>query len=140
MKYIIKKIYSDGYERIALVKGNVGDINLSVHFFEYDEYLEPDEESKKKKIGDLLEGDLFIGLVTYTQKVDKELFHCQEILNSPHIEAIVEVSKIVDEYAVYAVSSILETEILIEFESVVDYKVGDKISVIGSLEIVDNDK
>ena len=32
MKYIIKKIYSDGYERIALVKGNVGDINLSVHF------------------------------------------------------------------------------------------------------------
>ncbi len=76
----------------------------------------------------------------FEESFRKELFHCQEILNSPHIEAIVEVSKIVDEYAVYAVSSISETEILIEFESVVDYQVGDKIFVIGSLEIVDNDK
>lgn len=139
MKYIIKKIHSDGYERVAVVKSTVGDINLSVHFFEYDEYLEPDEESQKKKIGDLLEGNVSIGLVTYTQKVDKELFHCQEIPNSPHIEAVVEVSKVVDEYAMYALSSIMETEILVEFESVVDYKVGDKISVIGSLEIADND-
>ena len=77
MKYIIKKIHSDGYERVAVVKSTVGDINLSVHFFEYDEYLEPDAESQKKKIGDLLEGNVSIGLVTYTQKADKELFHCQ---------------------------------------------------------------
>ena len=138
-KYIIKTIHSDGYERFAVVKELEHDVNLVVHFWEYDEYLETGEESKKKKIGDLLEGNLSIGLVTNSQKVDEELFYYQEIQNSSHIEAIVEVIQIVDEYAVYALSSILDKKILIEFESAVDYKVGDKISIIGSLEMADKD-
>ena len=129
-----KHVYFMNYD---IVSADI--LNSPFTNIEYDEYLEPDEESQKKKIGDLLEGNVSIGLVTYTQKADKELFHCQEIPNSPHIEAVVEVSKVVDEYAVYALSSIMETEILVEFETVIDYQVGDKISVIGSLEIADND-
>ena len=74
-----------------------------------------------------------IDLVTISQKVNKELFHRQEIKSSPHIEAIVEVTQIIDEYSLYAISSIINDNVLIEFESVVDYKVGDRIFVIGSL-------
>jgi len=137
MKYMIKRIHSDGYERVAMVKGAIGSTNLSVHFLEYDEYLESDGESKKKKVGDWLEGELFIGLVTNTKKVDKELVYYQEIQNSPHIEAIVEVSEVIDEYSVYALSTILDMKILIEFEVVTNYKVGDRIFVVGSLEMVE---
>ena len=135
-KYIIKDIHSDGYERFVLVKEMEHGANLVVHFFEYDEYLENDKESKKK-IGDLLEGDLSIKLVANSQKEDKELFHRQDIQNSSHIEAIVEVSQLVDEYSVYAISSILDDRLRIEFENAVDYKVGDKIFVVGSLEMTD---
>lgn len=52
-----------------------------------------------------------------------------------HIEAVVEVVKVVDEYSLYAHSSILEDCILIEFECEMDYKVGDRVFISGSLEI-----
>ena len=36
---------------------------LIVHFLEYDEYIESSVESKKRRIGDILEGEIAIGLV-----------------------------------------------------------------------------
>lgn len=136
-KYIINNIFSDGYERYATVERMQDEANLVVHFLEFDEYLEFDKMSKKRKRGDLFEGDLSIELVTYSKKTDRKLNHHQGILNSSHIEAVVKIIRIVDEYSVYALSSIVDDKILIEFESAVNYKVGDKILVIGSLEIVE---
>ena len=134
-EYVIKEIYTDGYERFATIEGIEHDVKLNVNFYQYDEYLENGEESRKKKRDDILRGYLSIDLVTICQKVNKELFHRQEIKKSPHIEAIVEVAQIIDEYSLYAISSIINDTVLIEFESVVDYKVGDRVFVIGSLKL-----
>jgi len=134
-KYVINEIHSDGYERFAIIEEIGQDVKLNLHFLEYDEYLENSEESRKRKNGDILEGDISIELVTFSQKVDKDLSHHQIIQKSPHIEAIVEVVQIIDEYSIYALSSILDDNILIEFESAVDYKVGERILIIGSLEM-----
>ena len=134
-KYIINEIFSDGYERIAIIKEVGKDVKINVHFLEYDEYLENGEESQKKKKGDILEGDISIELVTFSQKVDEELIYHQGIQKSPHIEAIIEVAQIIDEYSVYALSSILDDKVLIEFENAVSYEVGERVLVVGSLEL-----
>lgn len=44
-------------------------------------------------------------------------------------------AQIIDEYSLYAITSIINDNVLIEFESVVDYKVGDRVFVIGSLKL-----
>ena len=44
-------------------------------------------------------------------------------------------AQIIDEYSVYALSSILDDNILIEFENAVSYKVGERFLVVGSLEL-----
>lgn len=134
-KYIIGEIYADGYERIAIVKGINYDAKFVVHFLEYDEYLEKDETSLKRKTGDILEGDISINLVNISKRVDKDFMHRQAIKNSSHIEAIVEVAEIIDGYSIYAFSSVSNDKILIEFEDSVDYRKGDRIFIEGSLEI-----
>ena len=134
-KYIIKEIYADGYERFAVLEGTDIGKNLIVHFLEFDEYLENGRESEKKKVGDIIEGDMSIDLVTVIKRIDKEIMHEQTIEKSSHIEAIVEICQIVDDYSVYAFSSVSNNEILIEFESAVDYKEGDRIFIAGSLEM-----
>lgn len=103
-KYIINEIYPDGYERFVMIEEVGKDVKINAHFLEYDEYLGNSEESQKKKKGDILEGDISIELVTFSQKVDKDLIHHQEIQKSPHIEAIIEVAQIIDEYSIYALS------------------------------------
>lgn len=133
-KYVINEIYSDGYERFAIIEGGE-DIKLNVHFLEYDEYLENSEKSQKKNKGDVLEGEISIELVSFRRKVDKELCHYQEMQNASHIEAVVEVAQIIDKYSIYALSSILDDNILIEFESAIDCKVGERYFVAGSLEL-----
>lgn len=134
-KYIINEIYSDGYERFAMIEEIGKDVKINAHFLEYDEYLENSEESQKKKKGDILEGDISIELVTFSQKVDKDLIHHQEIQKSPYVEAIIEVAQIIDEYSLYALSSISDDNVLIEFENAVSYKVGERVLVVGSLEL-----
>lgn len=134
-KYIINEIYTDGYERFAIIQEGGENVELSVHFLEYDEFLENHEKSNKKKKGDVLEGDLSIELVSSSQKVKEKLSHYQNIQKSSHIEAVVEVIRVIDEYSLYALSSIVEDNILIEFENEVDYKVGERVLIIGSLEI-----
>ena len=134
-KYVIKEIYTDGYERFVAIEGMEHDVRLNVHCYQYDEYIESGEESRKKKKDDILIGDLSIELVTICEKVNKELFHCQEIKNSPHIEAVVEVAQIIDKYSIYANSSMIDDAVLIEFEDIRDYKRGDRIFVKGELKL-----
>lgn len=118
-KYVINEISTDGYERFAVIQVSGQDVKLNVHFLEYDEFLENSEESSKKKKGDILKGDLSIELVSFSKKIDEELRYYQKIQKSSHIEAVVEVAQVIDEYSLYALSSILE----------------DRILIIGSLEM-----
>lgn len=138
--YVISEIYSDGYERFAMIEDVEKNIKVNVHFLEYDEYLESGEKSQKKKKGDTLDGDISIQLVTFSRKADKALIHRQKIQKSPHIEAIIEVEQIIDEYSIYALSTISDRDILIEFENAVSYKVGERVLVIGSLELNETSK
>ena len=138
--YVISEIYSDGYERFAMIEDVKKNIKVNVHFLEYDEYLESGEKSQKKKKGDTLDGDISIQLVTFSRKADEALIHRQKIQKSPHIEAIIEVEQIIDEYSIYALSTISDRDILIEFENAVSYKVGERVLVIGSLELSETSK
>jgi len=139
-EYKIKEIYADGYERIAKLEKMNSDENFIVHFLEYDEYLENGQESRKKRIGDIIKGYISIDLVTVNRKIDMGVMHKQVIKNSSHIEAVVEVSRIVDKYSVYVFSSVITAEVLVEFECEVDYKVGDRVFIEGSLEIKEFEK
>lgn len=134
-KYVIKEINSDGYERFVIVNEINQEATLIAHFLECDEYLEVGEMTQKRRIGDVLEGNLSIGLVSNSYKDNEKLFHRQNIINSPHIEAIVEVLQIVDKYSLYALSSIVDDKILIEFESAMNYKVGERVFLSGELEM-----
>lgn len=135
--YVINEIYSDGYERFAIIEDIGKHIKINVHFLEYDEYLESSEHSQKRTNGDILDGDLSIQLITFSRKVDvkETLIHFQKIQNSPHIEAVIEATQIIDEYSMYALSTVSDSNILVEFENTVSYKVGDRVLVIGSLEL-----
>ena len=135
--YVINEIYSDGYERFAIIEDVKKNIKINVHFLEYDEYLESGEKSQKKKKGDILDGDISIQLITFSRKVDvnETLIYFQKIQKSPHIKAVVEVTQIIDKYSIYALSTVSDNNILVEFENAVSYKAGDRVLVIGSLEM-----
>ncbi len=110
-------------------------MSFVVHFLEYDEYLEDNEKSKKRDVGDIMEGEMAIGLVAVDKEVNATLMHKQLIPGSSHIEAIVRICKIVDDYSVFASSSLVNGLILIEFEHRVNYRKGDVIYLEGSLEM-----
>lgn len=135
-KYEIKELRADGFERVAFVREMGKDIQMCVHFIEYDEYIENGEVSRKRKKGDLLEGNISIELVTHSRKADEGLSHCQDIQGSPYIKAIVEVTRVQDVDSFYACSSLSEDDILVEFENGVNYRAGEKVFVMGSLELV----
>lgn len=78
-KYVINEISTDGYERFAVIQKRGQDVELNVHFIEYDEFLESNEKSTKKKKGDILEGDLSIELVSSARKVEDALSFHQNI-------------------------------------------------------------
>ena len=126
--YVINEIYSDGYERFAIIEDIGKHIKIN---------LESSENSQKRTNGDILDGDLSIQLITFSRKVDvkETLIHFQKIQNSPHIEAVIEATQIIDEYSMYALSTVSDSNILVEFENTVSYKVGDRVLVIGSLEL-----
>lgn len=135
--FVLTGIYKvDGYERFAGIKRtDACSEQFTVHFLEYDEYLEDSMVSQKRREGDVLEGKLYIDLVPRERKTEEELMHRQPIQRSPHIEAIVQVCEIADNYSVLAMSTLAEQQILVEFEQAVDYKRGERIYLEGSLEL-----
>ena len=134
MKIKINNIYVDGWERF--VEGNTPDNrNITVHFLEYSEYITQYEISKKKKIGDVLEGDIRIDLVTHSFITKDKLMFIQPIKESSHIRAIIEVENVEDDYSIYARTNICDKNILVEFERKVQYNIGDRLYLEGSLEI-----
>ncbi|MCI8668502.1 MAG: hypothetical protein HFI34_03085 [Lachnospiraceae bacterium] len=134
MKLEIKNIYADGYERFAEVE-TYDKKNITVHFIEYNEYLNQKNKSELKKIGDVLDGNIRIDLVSNSYKIKDELMFSQSIENSSHIVAVIEVEEVVDDYSIHAKTSICDERILVEFENKMFYHCGDRVYVEGSLEI-----
>ena len=133
-KYVISSISCDGYERYANIKSSNG-MNLTVHFFEYDEYIDNNKISVKKKKGDSIAGMLSIDMVSISEVCSRPKMFKQDIFNSSHIKAIVEVISIKDPYSIFALTTITNSPILVEFEGKVAYKVHELIYIEGSLEI-----
>lgn len=126
----------DGYERTATIEEIGLNNSLTVHFFEFGEYLDSGESSVCKKAGDIIYGNISVGLVSSSQLTDEKISHYYpRILGSSWIVAVVEVTRIVDDFSLYAISSILNEEILVEFENKVNYQPGNRIRVEGSLEL-----
>jgi len=139
-RYTIIDLYPNmacEYDRIAKIMDTMGGITITVHFIEYDEYLKNNQVTRKRKNGDYITGNVCIDLISYSQIANKELIHMQNIPCSSHIEAIIEVSNIIDKYTLLAYSSVFSELIMLKFEDAVNYKVGDKVLVSGSLELFD---
>ena len=136
MEMVIQNIITDGYERFVVVN-IINNKNLIVHYIEYSEFLEDNEKTALKNIGDIIVSDIKIDLVSNSYITNKKLGFIQEFENSPNIKAIIEVKEVVDEYTIYAQSSLCDESILIEFENKMMYKKYDRVYIEGSLELVE---
>lgn len=61
--------------------------------------------------------------------------HQQEIHHSPHITAVIEVVHPIRQDSIDARSSLLNEPILIEFEHAVRYSAGERVLIVGSLDL-----
>lgn len=141
MRMIIQNIISDGYERF-LVVNTIENKKLFVHYIEYSEYLNDNEKTKIRNVGDILSAEIRIDLVSNSYITNRKLDFFQEIDNSSSIKAIIEVKEVIDEYTIFAKTSLCNEVILIEFENKITYQQNDRVYIEGSLEIEpsENDK
>jgi len=141
MRMIIQNIISDGYERF-LVVNTIENKKLFVHYIEYSEYLNDNEKTKIRNVGDILSAEIRIDLVSNSYITNRELDFFQEIDNSSSIKAIIEVKEVIDEYTIFAKTSLCNEVMLIEFENKITYQQNDRVYIEGSLEIEpsENDK
>lgn len=138
---IIQNIISDGYERFLEVN-TIENKKLFVHYIEYSEYLNDNEKTKIRNVGDILSAEIRIDLVSNSYITNRKLDFFQEIDNSSSIKAIIEVKEVIDEYTIFAKTSLCNEVILIEFENKITYQQNDRVYIEGSLEIEpsENDK
>lgn len=141
MRMIIQNIISDGYERFLEVN-TMENKKLFVHYIEYSEYLNDNEKTKIRNVGDILSAEIRIDLVSNSYITNRELDFIQEIDNSSSIKAIIEVKEVIDEYTIFAKTSLCNEVMLIEFENKITYQQNDRVYIEGSLEIEpsENDK
>lgn len=141
MRMIIQNIISDGYERFLEVN-TIENKKLFVHYIEYSEYLNDNEKTKIRNVGDILSAEIRIDLVSNSYITNRKLDFFQEIDNSSSIKAIIEVKEVIDEYTIFAKTSLCNEVILIEFENKITYQQNDRVYIEGSLEIEpsENDK
>lgn len=133
-KYMIEELHVDGIERKAVIRNNLSE-RLVVYFVEPTEYLESNEFSKIKKVGDFLEGNIEIDCASVIRKTNVPLMYKQPIFNSYHIEAVVEVVEVIDEFSLYAITSIIENKVLVDFDEKVSFNIKDRIFIDGCLSI-----
>ena len=141
MRMIIQNIISDGYERFLEVN-TIENKKLFVHYIEYSEYLNDNEKTKIRNVGDILSAEIRIDLVSNSYITNRKLDFFQEIDNSSSIKAIIEVKEVIDEYTIFAKTSLCNEVMLIEFENKITYQQNDRVYIEGSLEIEpsENDK
>lgn len=132
--FSILNIGADGYERIAHIRTVNSTKEFFVSFIEHDEYIEMGK-STKRMIGDKIAGSLKIELVMDFRDSNKELSYDQNISNSPHIEAVVDVANVLDDFSISAYLKDYDTPIIIEFERQIPKQLNGKIELSGELKI-----
>ena len=90
--------------------------------------------SMKRKVGDIIEGNLFIAWITEFERTNEELMYVQKNEYS-RIDAVVEITEVINEFTYYAKNSIVDRDIILYMEKDMDLKKGDRIYIEGSLQI-----
>ena len=134
-KFIIKKIEADFDERWLRVKKIDDGKEFGIYFMEFSEdVFMMNNISMKRKVGDRIEGNLFISWITEFEKTDEELMYVQKNEYSG-IDAVVEITEVINEFTYYAKNSIVDRDIILDMEKDMDLKKGDRIYIEGSLQI-----
>ncbi len=133
-EFLILNIWADGYERVAHIRIANSAKEFFVGFTEHDEYVEIGK-SAKRMIGDTIKGTLKIELAMDFSGSNKELSYYQNISNSPHIKAVVDVINVIDDFSISAYLKDYETPIIIEFERQIPKQLNGKIELCGELRI-----
>ena len=134
-KFIIKKIEADFDERWLRVKKIDDGKEFGIYFMEFSEdVFMMNNISMKRKVGDIIEGNLFIAWITEFERTDKELMYVQKN-EYAGIDAVVEITEVINEFTYYAKNSIVDRDIILDMEKDMDLKKGDRIYIEGSLQI-----
>ena len=134
-KFIIKKIEADFDERWLRVKKIDDGKEFGIYFMEFSEdVFMMNNISMKRKVGDIIEGNLFISWITEFEKTDEELMYVQKN-EYDGIDAVVEITEVINEFTYYAKNSIVDRDIILYMEKDMDLKKGDRIYIEGSLQI-----
>ena len=134
-KFIIKKIEADFDERWLRVKKIDDGKEFGIYFMEFSEdVFMMNNISMKRKVGDIIEGNLFISWITEFERTDKELMYVQKNEYSG-IDAVVEITEVINEFTYYAKNSIVDRDIILDMQKDMDLKKGDRIYIEGSLQI-----
>ena len=134
-KFIIKKIEADFDERWLRVKKIDDGKEFGIYFMEFSEdVFMMNNISMKRKVGDIIEGNLFIAWITEFERTDKELMYVQKNEYSG-IDAVVEITEVINEFTYYAKNSIVDRDIILDMEKDMDLKKGDRIYIEGTLQI-----
>ena len=134
-KFIIKKIEADFYERWLMVKKIDDGKEFGIYFMEFSEdVFMMNNISMKRKVGDIIEGNLFIAWITEFERTNKELMYVQKNEYSG-IDVVVEITEVINEFTYYAKNSIVDRDIILDMEKDMDLKKGDRIYIEGSLQI-----
>lgn len=134
-KFIIKKTEADFDERWLRGKKIDDGKEFGIYFMEFSEdVFMMNNISMKRKVGDIIEGNLFIAWITEFERTDKELMYVQKNEYSG-IDAVVEITEVINEFTYYAKNSIVDRDIILDMEKDMDLKKGDRIYIEGSLQI-----
>jgi len=134
-KFIIKKIEADFDERWLRVKKIDDGKEFGIYFMEFSEdVFMMNNISMKRKIGDIIEGNLFIAWITEFERTNEELMYVQKN-EYDGIDAVVEITEVINEFTYYAKNSIVDRDIILDMEKDMDLKKGDRIYIEGSLQI-----
>lgn len=134
-KFIIKKIEADFDERWLRVKKIDDGKEFGIYFMEFSEdVFMMNNISMKRKVGDIIEGNLFIAWITEFERTNEELMYVQKNEYSG-IDAVVEITEVINEFIYYAKNSIVDRDIILDMQKDMDLKKGDRIYIEGSLQI-----
>ena len=134
-KFIIKKIEADFDERWLRVKKIDDGKEFGIYFMEFSEdVFMMNNISMKRKVGDIIERNLFIAWITEFERTNEELMYVQKNEYSG-IDAVVEITEVINEFTYYAKNSIVDRDIILDMEKDMDLKKGDRIYIEGSLQI-----
>ena len=134
-KFIIKRIEADFDERWLRVEKIDDKREFGIYFMEFlEDVFMTNNISMKRKVGDIIEGNLFISWITEFEKTDEELMYVQKN-EYDGIDAVVEITEVINEFTYYAKNSIVDRDIILDMEKDMDLEKEDRIYIEGSLQI-----